>query len=251
MSLPQGPKGTFLSGPLRNKEQKRSLRGWFANLPLSKDPDYVEYYNDFLVAQNYSSSDWTTTNTGTPTIALASNALGGALSVATDTTSSAITSSQQTQSTWLMAVGQRLWFEASVQVADITGPDVFIGLVQSSTGPLTANDRAGFRMKASDGNGQWYCESFAGGTGASTAAATSGAAANMRAVNSTYQQLSMYWDGVATLKFYINRIKVGEVSANTPTAALRITRTLGVISQTMLIDYFECVMERTGVPSNG
>lgn len=231
------PKGTFLTGPLRNKEAKRSLRAWYANLPLDKDPDYITYLNDFLVAGNYSASDWTITNTGTPTIALASNKVGGALSIATDATSSAKTSSQQTQAVWQMAAGKRLWFECRAQLHAPAEPDFMIGLASTDTTPLDAADRAVFRVKASDASGLIYTESSASSTGSSDSS-------GVTAVADTYNTLSIYWDGVSSLQMFIDRVLVHTYTANTPAAQLKLTMYLGVVSETALIDYLFVAQER-------
>lgn len=232
-----GPQGTFLTGPLRNKEAKRSLRSWYANLPLDKDPDYISYLNDFLVAQDYAAGDWTITNTGTPTIGLASNAVGGALSIATDATSSAKTSSQQTQATWKMAAGKRLWFETRVQLHAPAEPDFMIGLASTDTTPLDAADRAVFRVKASDASGLIYSETSASSTGSSDST-------GITAVADTYNTLGMYWDGVSTLKIYVDRKWIRDYTVNTPAAQLKLTMYLGVVSETALIDYLFVAQER-------
>jgi hypothetical protein len=232
-----GPQGSFFTGPLRNKEAKRSLRAWFANLPLDKDPDYIAYMNDFLVAQNYAAGDWTITNTGTPTIGLASNAVGGALSIVTDATTSAKTSSQQTQAVWKMAAGKRLWFECRAQLHVPAEPDFMIGLASVDTTPLDAADRAVFRVKASDASGLIYTETSASSSGSSDSS-------GVTAVADTYNTLSMYWDGISSLQMFIDRQLVKTYTAHTPAAQLKLTLYLGVVSETALIDYLFVAQER-------
>src|SRR5690606_9523417 len=81
--------------------------------------DYVEWLNDFLKSSDYTATDWTITNSGSPTIAIATGSANGLLSVATGGTDTNSTSHQDDIEVFRFQPGKALEFEARFALDDV------------------------------------------------------------------------------------------------------------------------------------
>lgn len=234
---------THFTGPLLNAKKDRGAREWFEKLPIGKEPDFVEYFNDFLVAQDYNASDWviTTTEAGTgnATEALAADEACGALLITNDDADNDLDSLQQTEEVWRLSSGKRLWFETRVKLNDADQVDDFFGLCTTDTTPLDAVDRVGFQID--DGNASILCKSEKDSTETSTDSAQD-------AADDTYVVLGLYWDGNSSVEFFVNRNKVATHTTNNPddeNMCITMHHQNGeAAAQTLHIDYIYCCMER-------
>lgn len=231
---------SHFKGPLLHKEAKGS---WPAKLPLSEDPDYVVYYNDFLVEQDYAAADWVITTTeagaGSATEALAADEAGGALLITNDNADNDLDSLQHTQEIWRLSSGKKLWFKARVKINDVDQVDDFIGLAITDTTPLDTTDRVGFQWTDEDASIDVLTEKD------STETLTD---SGIDAVDDTYVELGMRWDGVSAVEFYVNDSLVATHTTNVPddeNLCVTIHHQNGeAVAQTIHIDYIYVAMER-------
>ena len=234
---------TRYTGPLLNRELARGSREWFSNLPSSEDPDYTVYFNDFLVAQDYATSDWTITTTeagtGNATEALAADELNGALLITNDDADNDLDSLQHTEEVWKLASGKRLWLEMKLKVNDADQLDEFFGLAITDTTPLDTTDRIGFGIADGDASINAISEKDSTETLTDT---------GEDAADDTYVTLGLYWDGVSSAKFFVDRELKATHTTNIPddeNLCITLHHQNGeAAAQTLTIDYIYVAKER-------
>jgi hypothetical protein len=234
---------TRFTGPVLNPDSSRGSREWFSNLPTSQDPDYVVYFNDFLVAQDYAASDWVVTTTeagaGSATEALAADEASGALLLTNDAADDDLDSLQSTEEFARLTSGKKLWMEWKIKTSDATQSDLFVGLGITDTTPLDTSDRVGFQKD--DGNASILCKTEKDGTETSTDSGSD-------MTNDTYVTLGFYYDGGSSVEFYVNRAKVATHTTNVPDDEnLAITMHIQngeAVAKTLTVDYIYLCQQR-------
>jgi hypothetical protein len=237
------------TGPIKNAIKKAGAREWLSGLPFSGGPDLVEYFNDFIASQDYAATDWVLTVTeagnGDASLALSSER-NGALVITNDDANDDAVSAQMSSDggtsvmeAWKLEVGEKMWFEARVKMSDVLTEDAFIGLCITDTTPLVATDRIGLQLDTTDAT--WQCISEKDSVETKTDS-------GVDAVNATYNRIGMYWDGVNTVKFFVDRALVATHTTNIPDdeeLAITIHHQNGdAVADTMTIDYIYCAAER-------
>lgn len=196
---------SHFTGPLLNEEKRRGSREWFSKLPIGKEPDYVEYFNDFLSAEDVDTTNaWTIVKDSSAAVAVVADATNGEVSLTSEATTdddgSCLMSAQEN---WILTSGKRLWFECKAKLSDVDDMDAFIGMTDAiATNPentLTDPDRVGFQVN--DGDASVLCKTEDGGSETSTDS-------GVDLVDDTYKTFGFYWDGAASVEFYIDRAKV-------------------------------------------
>jgi len=231
---------TRFLGPLLNREKHDGLRAWFSNHPIQGTPDYVVYYNDFLVAQNYAAGDWVVTETDAgATEALAADELNGALLLTNTAADDDIVQLQSAEEFLKLSAGKKVWFETKLKVSDATQSDFFVGFATTDTTIIAGTtDSVGFRK--SDG-----AATLVSITEDNTSETTNSVAT---VADATYITLGFYWDGAAAVRFYVNRALVATHTATieqTNKLALTVTLQNGeAAAKTMTIDYLYVCQER-------
>lgn len=231
------------TGPLLNSEKDRGNRQWFSNLPMQPGPDYVTYFNDFLVEQDYAAADWVITTTeagaGNATEALAGDELNGALLITNDDADNDLDSLQHTQEVWKLASGKRLWMELKLKVNDADQVDEFWGLCVTDTTPLVATDRIGFQITDGDASIDAISEKDSTETNTDTGA---------DAADDTYVTLGIHWDGQSKAEFYVNRALKATHTTNIPddeNLCVTLHHQNGeAAAQTLTVDYIYVCQER-------
>lgn len=234
--------GTSMTGPLLNQESANpGTREWFSNMPMGDhNPDYVTYFNDFLVAGSYSASDWVVTETDSnATEAITADDLNGSLLITNTAGATDVVGLQLAEEIFKLSVGKRLWFETKLKMsADSTLHNLTVGLMTTDTTPLVTTDSVGFRKAAASAVIQSLTEL--------TTTETVNTAASI--VDATYITLGFYWDGVASVQFFVNRAKTATHTTNIPTTnalALTISQTnASAAADTITIDYIFVKAER-------
>lgn len=233
--------GVKFTGPIKNKDAANpATRGWFRNLPMGQEPDLVVIFNDFLVERDYTAGDWTITETGDGTQAIAADELNGALLLTNAAADDDSNELQLKQDNWKMTSGKRLWFETKFKVSDATQSDFFVGLATTDTTVIDGTtDSVGFR-KADAATG---VESV---TEDNTTETTTASVHTM--ADDTYVTLGFYWDGISRVRFFKNRTLVATHTANIEqTNKLAVTFAIQngeAVAKTMTIDYFYVAQER-------
>ena len=94
------------------------------------------YMNDF---DTYTAADWTVTEVGVATQALA-DADGGELLITNAAADDNSSFSNKVGESFLFATGKRMIFEARVKISDATQSDMVLGLQITDTTPLAVSD---------------------------------------------------------------------------------------------------------------
>ncbi len=193
--------GSRFTGPLRNTQHRAgNPREWFNNLPLSSDPDYWFFMDDFMALDD--TDVWIVVKDGSASVAVQAGA-GGEVILSSQATTEDDGAMMQTAEFVTPTAGKKIWFEIKVKVSDADQNDSFFGLcITAITNPenvLTSADRIGFQIN--DGNASILCKTEDSGSETSTDS-------GVDAGDGTYVKLGLFIDGVSTVKFYINRALV-------------------------------------------
>jgi hypothetical protein len=232
---------TRFTGPVQNREKSAGDRAWFSNLPVGKGPEIVEYFNDFLVSQNYAAADWVVTETTAgATQGIAADELNGALALVTEANDNDINQLQSAEEWIKLSSGKRVWFESKLKLSDATQTDLFIGFATTDTTIIAGTtDSVGFRK--SDGSAAVESLTEDNTTETSTASVVTMA-------DNTYVTLGFYWDGKSRVQFFVNRALAATHTANieqTNKLALTVTLQNGEAgAKTLTVDYLYVAMER-------
>jgi hypothetical protein len=233
---------SHFKGPVKNAVQGNlGLREFFEDLPVGLGPEVVQYFNDFLFAQNYSASDWVVTETQAgATQAIAADELNGALLLTNDAGDDDVCQLQSAEEWCKLSAGKQLWFETKLKISDATQSDIFVGLATTDTSIIAGTtDSVGFRKL--DGS-----TSVASITEDNTTETTTAGVHTI--VADTYVTLGFHWNGVNQVKFFVNRSLAATHTANIEqTNKLAVTFTLQngeAVAKTMTIDYIYVAQER-------
>lgn len=228
-------------GPVLNKDRPViGARGFFSEMPVGCDPDYVVAQNDFLFSQDYDASDWVVTETQVgATQAIAADAVNGALLLTNSAADDDVVQLQSAEEWLKLAAGKKLWFETKLQISDVTESDFFVGLATTDTSIIAGTtDCVGFRKLDGVATPVAITEDNTSETTTTLAAMTA----------ATDVVLGFYWDGVGSVHFYVNRNWVATHTANIEqTNKLALTFCLQngeAAAKTMQIDYFFVCKQR-------
>ncbi len=238
---------THFKGPLNNAfadGARLGTREWFQKLPIGQEPDLIVYFNDFIKQTDYDTNDWTITTTeagaGDATEAIAADEIGGALLITNDAADDDNDQLQLVQDNWKLAAGKRLWFEARLKISDATQADLFVGLATTDT-TLIAGTTDSVSFRKADGS---TALSFV--TEDNTTETTTSSVATVAA--DTYMKLGFYWDGVNTVRAFVNRSLVATHTSNieqTNKMAISLALQNGeAVAKTMTVDYIYAAQER-------
>lgn len=199
------------------------------------DPTVLHsYFNDFDV---YTSGDWTNTATGSVTNAIVAGD-GGWLSLLNSAANADLNSLQLKVATFAITAGKEAWFKARLKTSSATNAALIVGLVQTTTTPLTVTNGVYFSKAAASTS--LTCKV----TGASTTSTVS--AATM--ADDTFITMGWHYNGSNLVTVYINGNRVASVpTTNLPSTALNLTiaesnGTAAAITTT--VDYALCSTER-------
>ena len=200
---------------------------------------WITYFNDF---HEYVAGEWTITATGAGTTAL-TDVNGGAILLTNATADNDARFHQKVGEGFLLAANKSAFFKCRFKVNDATQSDVIIGLQVTDTTPLDATDGIYF-IKADDAATiDFVCRKDATtGSNSDTAIAT--------LVDDTFITLAWYFDGVSTVKYWVNDVLDGDVSgSSTYLPDTELTISFGNVNgaaaaKTMTVDYIFAALER-------
>ena len=187
------------------------------------------YFDDF---DTYTAADWTVTETGVATQALA-NEDGGVLLVTNAAADDDASFSQKVGESFKFEAGKKLWFEARLKVSDATQSDWVVGLQITDTTPLAVTDGVYFRKDDGDANIDFVV--------IKNSTATTATAVSVN-VDATYVRLSFYYNGVDEIVYFVDGVRQGKsVTTNLPDDE-ELTISFGVqngeaVAKTMSVDY--------------
>lgn len=234
---------THFKGPILSSGFPNEGRGWFRDLHIGFDPDFIVLFDDFVMVDDDQTNDWTVVKDSSATVGIVADAVGGQILLSSAATTDDDGSSIQGNEIFLPAAGKKIWFEAKVKIATAAQVDAFVGLTQNfATDPeavLTASNRIGFQIN--DGNASILCKTEATNTETSTDSGSD-------AADATFVTLGILVEGTGKVEFYVNRSKVATHTTNIPTTELAV----GLMelsgqatgTQTMAVDYVFCAADR-------
>lgn len=202
------------------------------------DPSvFHEYFNDFDAFD--AAGDWTNTHTGSVTNAVAAGN-GGILSMANSAANNDLDSLQLNAASFAIVAGSKAWFKCRFNISNATNAALTIGLIQTTTTPLTVTD------------GLWFSKAAAS-TSLNFNIAKSSAVTTLSSVatlaNTTYLNVGWHYNGSSAVDVYINNVRVAgtTVLTNLPTANLNVTMAVAngtAAANTLLVDYILASTER-------
>lgn len=194
------------------------------------------YFNDF---DTYTAADWTVTEVGVATQALADGD-GGLLLVTNAAADDDSSFSQKVGESFLMESGKKAWFEALFQTNDATQSDIVVGLQITDTTPLDVTDGIFFLKADGAATVDFLVEK-------DNTATTTSAVATM--ADDTNIRLGFYYDGVDKITIFVDGVAVGSsVTTNLPDDE-ELTVSFGIqngtdAAKTMTVDYILAAKER-------
>lgn len=203
---------------------------------INPDPSAAhEWFNDF---DNYTSGQWTVTETqGAATQAITAGD-GGLLALVNSTANNDLNAIQWTNEIFTFESGKRLWCKARFKIDDATSSALVVGLQTTDTTPLTTANGVFFRKSAASTTlNLVVCKSST-----ETVTAVTTMADNTNVV------VGFAYDGVSAVVAYAAEGSAGQsVTTNLPTVTLapQIAVSNGTsAAKTLTIDYLMFAKER-------
>jgi hypothetical protein len=229
MSVSRLPKGLSTA-----KTAKSTLWDYVAIDPTRRH----EFFDDF---DKFVAGDWTITKVGTGTVALA-DLDGGNLLITNTAADNDSIQLQKLGCGFLLAAGKPSWFSCRFKLSDATQSDLIIGLAVTDTTLMGAVAGAGATdgifFSKDDGVAtiDFQCQKDA-----TTGQTRKASVATL--VDDTFINLGWYYDGIASVYYFVNDVKSGKLSATSaflPDVIL--TPSFGVmngeaVAKTMNVDY--------------
>jgi hypothetical protein len=192
---------------------KDGQRKWFADLPVSTNPDYVVYMDDFTGIEIDFTNDWTRIKDTDASVAIAADVVSGAITMSSKATTDNDGSSIQGNEIFAVAADRDIWFETKLTPTDAEGDalEICVGLtVNFATNPeamLTAADRIVFQVN--DGDSNILCKTEKNSTETSTDS-------GVDIVSGTAVTLGFHVVSTGKVEFFVNRNLVATHTTNIP-----------------------------------
>jgi hypothetical protein len=225
---------------------KDGQRKWFADLPVSTNPDYVVYMDDFTGIAIDLTNDWTEIKDGNASVAIAADVVSGAITMSSEATTDNDGSSIQGNEIFAVAADRDIWFETKLTPTDAEGDalEICVGLtVNFATNPeamLTAADRIVFQVN--DGDSNILCKTEKNSTETSTDS-------GVDIVSGTAVTLGFHVVSTGKVEFFVNRNLVATHTTNIPddeNLAIGLMQLSGSVTGTksMQVDYVFAAQSR-------
>lgn len=229
---------TNLPSGLTNAPLNSALQSYGADDPTV----FHSYFNDFDI---YTSGDWTNTATGSVTNAVTAGD-GGWLSMANSASNADLDSLQLKAASFNITAGQQAWVKARFKVSNATNAALIIGLIQTTTTPLTVTDGV-------------YLSKAAASTTLTGKVAKSSTASSVNMgtmANDTFVVVGMHYNpAVNAVTLYFNGNRVGQLATTNLPSGVNLNVTLAVsngtaAANTLTVDYFFAAIERPSTQNN-
>ena len=178
-------------------------RDWYKSRPITVDPDYIHFFDDFLeyaFVPTENTTNWLQLEDGAASMAIQADVLGGRL-LLTTSGSDNVGTSIQTHEMFEVTVNKEIWFETKINLLDATESEFCFGLtITFATNPeaiLAAEDRIVFEKL--DGNDDIICITEFSGSETRTDS-------GINIVAATDITLGFRVIGDSVVEFYVNRV---------------------------------------------
>lgn len=188
----------------------------------------------------------------------ADNGVGGWGEFRTCNNDNDAVSCQVNGSSFQIQSGKKLWFETRFLIEDVSETEVFIGLAKDGvtdaygTAGAGQNDHVGFKLDG-DGNLDYTVDQNGTQVTADTGVDfVDGSIATITTTNVVHK-CGFYWDGVDTIEFYVDDVKIARLTDNgstiifpddEPVSPVFTILTQGTTDEAIFIDYIYVAQER-------
>jgi len=210
----------------------------------------VTFFDDFMP---YTGTDWVITATsvgaGTSAAAQSDTYIGGAVVITNAANENDSLWLQQSHDGgtndlegWRMQAGKKAWFKAKFQGDDVDQTSFIIGIHTAATDPLDTPPTDGIWFQSNDGNDLINLHIM------KNSIVTS--ASNIGSLtDATDVEVGFYWDGVGTIKYYVDDVEKGTLSSGTIPDDEYMAISFGcqngeAVANTMTTDFIFAAMER-------
>lgn len=178
------------------------------------DPFIIHQYESDFDAFD-AAGDWTNTATGSVTNAITAGD-GGWLAMLNSAANNDLNSLQLKAATFAIVAGNEAWFKLRFKVSSATNSALTLGLIQTTTTPLTVTDGIYFSKPAAS-------TTMSIKSAASSVIVTAGTTITL--ADNTFVNVGFHYDGNATINIFLNNNRIGGFTPGTslPTAALNLT----------------------------
>ena len=202
-------------------------------------PDPSKFHDFFDEFDTYTAADWTVTEVGVATQALADED-GGVLLVTNAGADDDSSFSQKVGESFLFESGKKMWFKARFKVSDATESDFVMGLQITDTTPLDVTDGVFFQKDDGDTDLDFHVEK--------DDTATTATAIHTMA-DDTYLTVGFYYDGKSEVQVFVNSVKQTSLATTNLPDDEELTISFGVqngeaAAKTMSVDYILAAKER-------
>lgn len=210
-------------------------------------PDPTEWHVWFDDFDNFEADQWVITRVGTTPTEVSTSADGGVLLMTmagTDDSSSSLQWSGDDNAgvneTFKFDLGKQLFFKSRFRVSDATQSDFVIGLQITDTTPLDVSDGVFFKKDDGDANLDFHVEKNNTATDA---------LAIHTVVANTFLTVAFYYDGVSSVKAYVNNVQVANLATTNLVDDEELTISLHMqngeaVAKTMSVDFIFVAKER-------
>lgn len=207
------------------------------------DPTVMhQYFNDFDV---YTSGDWTNTATGSVTNSIVAGD-GGVLSMVNSAANNDLDSLQLKAATFNITSGKDAWLKARFKLSNATNAALTLGLIQTTTTPLTVTD--GFYLSKAAASTTLNAKVAKSSTASTTAAGTM--------ADDTYVVVGLHYNAdINSVTIYFNGNRVGQIATTNLPTGVNLNLTLAVANgtaaaNTLTVDYIMAATLRPSTQNN-
>jgi len=224
---------------------------WVNGLPVSSNPNYLTYFNDFYTATNFNTTlEWNLVKDASATAAILGNAPSGqVLFTSAATTDNDGNYAGLAQRTFRLLSNKQLWFSARFSVASQPQDmDFWTGMsIGVTTNPenvvADSTTRIGFELIEAQGTAVLQFKT-SDGTNVNTYST------GVTVESGDFVKVDFKWDGKNTIEYFVNNIKRGQTSLQLPASSATLTPGMFQLSGnnvntfTAAFDYIQVVAER-------
>ncbi|HWU19379.1 MAG TPA: hypothetical protein VN155_16985 [Devosia sp.] len=201
--------------------------------------DFYEFFKDFVTTDDYVAGDWTITNAGSGTVAIATAAAGGQLVLTGGAADDALLALNNKIEAFKFVAGKKLYFSARFKINDATQSDLVIGLQITDTTPLAVSDGIFFRKDDGDALLDFVASKN------STESVKTGVAT---LANDTFVTAAFYYDG-AVLRAFVDNVAVGDLPLTNVVDDEELCISIAVqngeaVSKVLTVDFIRALAER-------
>ena len=168
---------------------------------------------------------------------------GGAIQLTADAADDDNIFVQKKPAAFTLVAGKKAFFKARFKISDATQSDFVIGLQVVDTTPLAVTDGIYFQKDDGDAQLDVYCQKDAstGQTSATNIATV---------VSDTYLTVGWYYDGVSSVRYFVNDVQKGTLDASStylPDTILAVSfgfQNGEAVAKVMTVDFIIAAVER-------